>query len=260
MLCGTLIRLACPGRCGTPSQPEHATRGLDVNVPPGSSALSTRARFRGPLVAQTSIGRLAQPYEARSRSEPKAPANGAVPRRSSLHVVVPDSACHAGGRRFESRRSRSLPPLAWPNWTHSTTTRNRLALSATYVASSAALPLPTFFTAWIRFGRDEQGRRRLRASSAGLPSTRYSSDPTNGASGLIVDAALDDLASGDAQIVPLEVPDPRRLLHGAAHVSSLVLLLADIMIARRAPLVSLRQEPGAAPRPVHAAHPVASAH
>jgi hypothetical protein len=63
-----------------------------------------------------------------------------------------------------------------------------------------------------------------------------------------VDAVLDDLASGDAQIVPLEVgaPDPRRLLHGAAHVSSLVLLLADIMIARRAPLVSLRRKPGAA--------------
>jgi hypothetical protein len=88
-------------------QRRFSRRGHDLNVPPGGVALSTRARFRGPLVAQTSIGRLAQPCEAGSPPGQKVPANEAVPRRSSLHVVVPDSACHAGGRGFESRRSRS---------------------------------------------------------------------------------------------------------------------------------------------------------
>ncbi len=36
----------------------------------------------------------------------KRPANEAVQRTSSPRVVVSDSACHAGGRGFESRRSR----------------------------------------------------------------------------------------------------------------------------------------------------------
>jgi len=53
-----------------------------------------------------------------------------------------------------------------------------------------------------------------------------------------VDAVLDDFAPGHAEVVPLEIgaPDPWRLLHGAAHVLSLVHLLGDITIARRAPL------------------------
>jgi hypothetical protein len=56
-----------------------------------------------------------------------------------------------GAQREESGvavHSRSLSPLAWPNSTHSTTTRNGFPFSTTYVASSAALPLPTFRTAW----------------------------------------------------------------------------------------------------------------
>src|SRR5262245_30030377 len=69
-------------------------------------SLSTKASFRGPLVAQTSIGRLAQPCEAESPSGRKVPANEAVQRNSSANVAAPDSACHAGGRGFESRRSR----------------------------------------------------------------------------------------------------------------------------------------------------------
>jgi hypothetical protein len=72
-------------------------------------ALSTKTRFRGPLVAQTLAGRLAQPCEAEAPSEQKSPANEPDPRRSSLSVAVPDSACHAGGRGFESRRSRKSP-------------------------------------------------------------------------------------------------------------------------------------------------------
>jgi hypothetical protein len=65
-----------------------------------------KARFRGPFVAQTAIGRLAQPGGAEAAHGRKAPANEAVPRRSSSSVVVPDSACHARARGFESRRSR----------------------------------------------------------------------------------------------------------------------------------------------------------
>jgi hypothetical protein len=68
-------------------------------------SLSTKARFRGQLVAQTSIGRL----ETESPSARKVPANEAVQRNSSANVAVPDSACHAGGRGFESRRSRKSP-------------------------------------------------------------------------------------------------------------------------------------------------------
>ncbi len=69
----------------------------------GESRLTT---FRGPLVAQTSMRRLAQPCEAGAASGRKAPVNEAIRRSSSPGVVVPDSACHAGGRGFESRRSR----------------------------------------------------------------------------------------------------------------------------------------------------------
>jgi hypothetical protein len=61
---------------------------------------------RGPLVAQTSTGRTAQPCVVGSPSGRKVPASKAVQRRSSPSVAVPDSACHAGGRGFESRRSR----------------------------------------------------------------------------------------------------------------------------------------------------------
>ena len=79
---------------------------------------------RGPLVAQTSIGRLAQPSGAGLTRESTSPANEAVRRGSSLGVVLPDSACHAGGRGFESRRSRLYlqgflrlsVPLNLPGW------------------------------------------------------------------------------------------------------------------------------------------------
>jgi hypothetical protein len=82
--------------------------------PPRRGALSTKARFRGPLVAQTSIERLAQPCGAGLTPRSKGPANEAVQRSSSPSVVVPDSACHAGGRGFESRRSRQNPCKSAP--------------------------------------------------------------------------------------------------------------------------------------------------
>ena len=37
---------------------------------------------------------------------PQARMNSAIARRSSPIVVSPEQACHAGGRGFESRRSR----------------------------------------------------------------------------------------------------------------------------------------------------------
>ena len=73
-------------------------------------ALSMKTSFRGPLVAQTSIGRLAQPCGARPTLEAKSPANEAVWRSSSPPVSAPDPVCHAGGRGFESRRSRLEKP------------------------------------------------------------------------------------------------------------------------------------------------------
>jgi hypothetical protein len=67
-----------------------------------------------------------------------------------------------------------------------------------------------------------------------MPSIWYSSDPSGNIddflAGMLVldgrrlgtdlDAVLDDLASGNAEIMPLEIgaPESRRLLHGAAHV------------------------------------------
>jgi hypothetical protein len=57
-------------------------------------------------MAQTSIGGLAQPCGAGAGPSPKVPANAAVSRTSLLSVALSDSACHAGRRGFESRRSR----------------------------------------------------------------------------------------------------------------------------------------------------------
>src|SRR3989441_12771466 len=69
-------------------------------------ALSMKTSFCGPLVAQTSVGRLAQPCGEDVAAQRKAPANGPVQIRLSRSVVALGSACHAGGRGFESRRSR----------------------------------------------------------------------------------------------------------------------------------------------------------
>jgi len=44
-------------------------------------------------------------------STQKRPANEVVQARSSSGIVVPESACHAGGRGFESRPSRSTDAI-----------------------------------------------------------------------------------------------------------------------------------------------------
>src|SRR5262245_2161272 len=61
---------------------------------------------------------------------------------------------------------------------HSTTTRNGFPFSTTYVASSAALPVPTFLTAWTV----SAGTIRAPPASnvfGGSPSIWYSSDPSS---------------------------------------------------------------------------------
>jgi hypothetical protein len=57
---------------------------------------------RGPNVDAT----IGSTMRSRGATGRKAPVTEAIRRSSSPGVVVPDSACHAGGRGFESRRSR----------------------------------------------------------------------------------------------------------------------------------------------------------
>ncbi len=58
-------------------------------------------------MAHSSIRGLAQNMRSEIPASEKWPANEAVQSNSSPRVVALDSACHAGGRGFESRRSRS---------------------------------------------------------------------------------------------------------------------------------------------------------
>ncbi len=86
--CATAAVNQKPGRAGE-------------RVPSKNDLLSRLAMFRGPNVGS----RIGSTMRSAAGPGRKTPANDAVPRRSSLSVVVPDSACHAGGRGFESRRS-----------------------------------------------------------------------------------------------------------------------------------------------------------
>ena len=68
--------------------------------------LSQLTAFCGPLVAQTVVTRLAQPCGADAVSSRKYLQMRLLSRARRRGVVAPDSACHAAGRGFESRRSR----------------------------------------------------------------------------------------------------------------------------------------------------------
>ena len=69
------------------------------------AALSMKTRSRGLHVARN-VDRTIGPTMRTEGRKCKTPVNEPVQRRSSPAVAVPDSACHAGGRGFESRRSR----------------------------------------------------------------------------------------------------------------------------------------------------------
>src|SRR5829696_10540703 len=73
--------------------------------------------------------------------------------------------CHGGLRSVDS-------PGA-----HSTSTMSGFPFSTTYVASSAPLAVPTFFTAWIVSAGTKKTSPAL-SVVGGSPSTWYSSDPS----------------------------------------------------------------------------------
>jgi hypothetical protein len=75
-----------------------------------SAVVVFQDKISWPNRALTSVGRLAHPCGRGRETRRKVPANEAVLRRSSLGVAVPYSASHAGGRGFESRRSRHKAP------------------------------------------------------------------------------------------------------------------------------------------------------
>jgi hypothetical protein len=68
-----------------------------------------KTRFRGPLVAQTSLGPIDSTMPNGAGLTMKVAGNGAIQGHSPLKVCVPDLACHNGGRGFESRRPRKSP-------------------------------------------------------------------------------------------------------------------------------------------------------
>jgi hypothetical protein len=75
-------------------------------VSAGTAQGSWEAQFHGPLVARTPAGGSTQPCGTSSPEAPKGPANELGQSRLLPGVPVSESACHAGGRGFESRRSR----------------------------------------------------------------------------------------------------------------------------------------------------------
>ena len=83
-------------------------RGEIALTPGATLSIEDKIRrpTRGPNVAWTIGSTMRSGVAARAQ----VPANETVRRTSSAAVVVPDSACHAGGRGFESRRSRLRSP------------------------------------------------------------------------------------------------------------------------------------------------------
>src|SRR5687767_11467463 len=69
-------------------------------------AASERVTARAPFMPQTRLDRTTERCSFRLGEDPQSVATSPVARRSSSGVVFLGAACHAGGRGFESRRSR----------------------------------------------------------------------------------------------------------------------------------------------------------
>ena len=106
-------------RCGAPS---NEALPLVVVIEGIGDEGETRL-VCGPLVARTPDSGPTQPSGTTGREVCKGPANGVVRSGSSRSVAVAEVACHAGGRGFESRRSRKAPAnqgLLLLHWAQST--------------------------------------------------------------------------------------------------------------------------------------------
>ena len=100
---------------------------------------------------------------------------------------------------------------------HLTTVRSGFPFSTIYVASSAPLPLPTFFAVWIAPAGTNKTSPALTFATLAVDlifqrTFDHVDDlfarmrvPGSDISRVEVDAHLDDLASGRAEIVPLQV-------------------------------------------------------
>jgi len=99
-----------PGRELPGLGPTMPTAGKRRRSPRSPSGCAPRVFYgdnilwptRGPNACMTIDGTMRN----RGDFSPKSPANDVVRSGSSTTYAVPDSACHAGGRGFESRRSR----------------------------------------------------------------------------------------------------------------------------------------------------------
>jgi hypothetical protein len=88
----------------------------------------------GPVVAQTSVGRRKQASGVGAPGEPVSVAFAGVCRRQWSGVAPVSAVCHAGGRGFESRRSRKSPAnrhVVLSGWTPKSATTTHNFLDAT---------------------------------------------------------------------------------------------------------------------------------
>jgi hypothetical protein len=81
---------------------------MDIRHPQWSMLVVTPDNISWPTRGPNVDATIGSTMRSRAASGRKAPVNETIRRSSSPGVVVPDSACHAGGRGFESRRSRFL--------------------------------------------------------------------------------------------------------------------------------------------------------
>ena len=83
----------------------------DFKVPLSGDSVVYKGKISWPTRGPNVGRRIGSTMRSRVAVRAKMPANDPVPRRSSSHVVVPGSACHAGGRGV---RVPSLPLICLP--------------------------------------------------------------------------------------------------------------------------------------------------